>query len=184
MEYRLERPSARLAEACRETRIATAALHEVSQTREGSSVRKTVARLSVLAVSLGIAVVGQVQPVSAAIDCSSGTKMDIGYTIKDGAYIKGSASYTSCPNRAIHSAEIVLQTRIAIGGWSDVSQTRVTISGIVTPSQKSYSFKDLPCRADTMMDWRDWRAKAVWKHTSGTTTKYSNVLRTVADCRP
>ncbi|MEW2386503.1 hypothetical protein AB0873_31240 [Micromonospora sp. NPDC047707] len=110
--------------------------------------------------------------------------MDIGYTIKDGAYIKGSASYTSCPNRAIRSAEIVLQTRIAIGGWSDVGKTRVTISGIATPSQKSYSFKDLPCRADTTMDWRDWRAKAVWKHTSGTTTKYSNVLRTVADCRP
>jgi hypothetical protein len=147
-------------------------------------VQKALARLGVFAISLGLVVVGQVEPASAAIDCSRGTQMDIGYTIKDGAYIKGSASYTSCSNRAISSASIILQNKIAIGGWADVSQTKVTITGIGTPSQRSYSFKDLPCRTDPTYDYRDWRAKAVWNHTSGSTTRYSNVLRTAGDCRP
>ena len=146
--------------------------------------RKTVARLSVLAISMGIAVVGLSQPASAAVNCSAGTQMDTGSTIKDGAYIKGSASYTSCSNRPISSAVIVLQNKIAVGGWSDVGSTRVTVSGITTPSQKSWSIKDMPCRQDSTYDWRDYRTKVVFTHASGTTTLYSNVLRTAADCRP
>jgi hypothetical protein len=154
------------------------------QPDEGILVRKVVSRLGVMTMMLGIAVLAPAGAAQAAIDCSPGTSMDIGYTIKEGAYIKSSASYTSCPQRPISSAEIVIQTRIAIGGWGDVSKTRVKHTGITTPSRRAWNTKDMPCRADTLIDWRDWRAKVVFKHASGTTTKYSNVLRTVADCRP
>jgi hypothetical protein len=64
----------------------------------------------VLAVALGVTTGGAVSAASAAPAQASAqcvTAVDIGYTIKSGSYIRGSASYTKC-NNELYSVLIVL----------------------------------------------------------------------------
>ena len=120
-------------------------------------------------------------PAEAAINCSPGTSMDIGYTIQSGAYIKGSASYTSCPNRPISSADIWIQRRNAATSFASIGATHVTISGITTPSSKAFSPKDWACTY-TDQDYYEFRTYVEFHHSSGTTKLYSNVVR-VINCK-
>ncbi|MED7924375.1 hypothetical protein SMD20_09040 [Nonomuraea sp. LP-02] len=80
-------------------------------------------------------------PAQAAAGCANGTQTDIGYTILSGGYIKGSASYTSCPDRPISRAEIWIRRN---GGR--LFATEVEIKGIATPSSRSFSPKDRICQ--------------------------------------
>ena len=140
-------------------------------------IAQTVALLSLLAASM----FGVQAPAQAAINCARGTQMDIGYTIRDGDLIRGSASYTSCANRRITSVDIWIRRRNKITGWAKLSQTHVRITGIGTPSQKSFSPKDYGC-SNTDDDYWLFDTYVEFHHSSGTTKLNSNDVR-VTGCR-
>ncbi|MEW2386502.1 hypothetical protein AB0873_31235 [Micromonospora sp. NPDC047707] len=99
-----------------------------------------------------------------AASCANGTQTDIGYTILSGGYIKGSASYTSCPDRPISRAEIWIRRN---GGR--LFATEVEIKRIATPSSRSFSPKDRICQNRSVTSRYD--TFVVFHHSDGGKTE-------------
>ena len=129
--------------------------------------RRTFATLFVgCVVAAGLAVTSSAA--DAAINCTNGTSMDVGYTVMSDGKIKGSASYTTCPNRPVLSADIWIRRN----GYA-LGITKVHIGGIATPSSKAFSPKDYACVGGGVGTFDTY---VIFHHSSGETDLSSNKI--------
>jgi hypothetical protein len=130
-------------------------------------VRVTLAALAVLA-SIVLAMPSANAENAGAAAC--GTRVDIGVTVFDNGYIRGSGSYTSQSCLALYKVSIVL-----VRGVTELGDTRVT-KYPSEPSSLKFSARDHRCEGTSQ--WLSWRTKIKWEYQGGGGgQKYSNTVR-------
>jgi hypothetical protein len=137
----------------------------VNRTFRSMSVFSTLCVTATLAVATG--------PAQAAINCSPGTSTDIGYTVYADNRIKGSASFTSCPNNPVRKVEIWIRRNGGRPGG-----TKVTVDNIATPSSRYVRPKEIICRLPGSGSPDKYDTFVVFHHPNGKTELRSNSIST------
>jgi hypothetical protein len=129
---------------------------------------RSMSMFSTLLVTASLAVAAGPAPARAAINCAPGTSTDIGYTVHADRRIKGSASFTSCPNNPVRKVEIWIR-RSGVRLW----YSKTTVNNISTPSSRYVRPIEVPCSATA--ERRDrYDTFVIFHHPNGTTELVSN----------